>query len=156
MSMRPTQHFYKGQIIIEEGERGEHTYKILDGDVVVCMQNEQKDLIPIAKLTQGEIFGEMYLFDGNGKRGATVIAASNHVEVEVFFRDEMDSLVKGLNPAALTLMKGYNKRLKTTSVTCASLVSEHRYSKLPDGTAKQSGFTRAHHEEEEPEAPEEF
>lgn len=140
MATRPTQQYLKGQTIIEEGEKGDHTFKIVNGEVVVCLQNKHKELVPIAKLGQGEIFGEMYLFENNGRRTATVVASSNYVEVEVYFKDEMDYLLNSLNPAAMTLMKGFSKRLSTTTRSCADLVKDERYTKLPDGTVKQTGM----------------
>lgn len=141
MSARPTQQYIKGQTIIEEGEKGDHTFKIVSGEVVVCLQNKNRDLVPIAKLGQGEIFGEMYLFGNGGRRTATVVASSNYVEVEIFFRDEMDALLNTLNPAAMTLMKGFSQRLTSTTRNCAELVrKEDHYSRLPDGTVKQTGL----------------
>lgn len=140
MSARPTQQFVKGQTILQEGSEGDRTYKILAGEVLICKQNSAADLVPIAKLGAGEIFGEMYLFDGRKSRSATVIAASNDVVVEIFFQDEMQGMLDRLSPSMLSILHGFSKRLRSTSHHCVELAATNKQlAKLPDGTIKQTG-----------------
>lgn len=142
---RKTQHFLKGQVIVAEGAEGDRTFKIISGEVLICKHNKDQDVVPIAKLGAGELFGEMYLFESGGKRSATVVAASSEVVVEVFFKDEMQELLGPINPAMQMVLNSYQKRLKKTSDTCAELSRGVVVTRLPDGrmkaTERANGFT---------------
>lgn len=139
MSARPTQQFVKGQTIVTEGSQGDRTFKIISGEVVVCKQNSEANLVPIAKLGAGEIFGEMYLFEQTKSRSATVIAASSDVLVEVLFQDEVEHLMNRIPAAVGNMLQGFTKRLRLTSHNYAETLHERRMSRLPDGTLKPSG-----------------
>ena len=56
------QHFQKGEIVIPEGSQGDRIYRIISGYVLICKNSPQGKMLPIAKLSAGEIFGEMYMF----------------------------------------------------------------------------------------------
>lgn len=139
MAARPTQQFIKGQTIVLEGAPGDRTFRIVSGEVLVCKQGKGTDLIPIAKLGIGEIFGEMYLFDGRLARTATVIAASPDVRLEIYYQEEMQSLLKNINPTLASILQGFSQRLRMTSTTCSELLYEKGMAKLPDGTVRQGG-----------------
>ncbi len=129
------QDFGKGEVIIPEGSKGDRTYKILSGQVLICKKNGQGKMIPIAKLGEGEIFGEMYLFDGTGTRSATVIA-SNDVRVEVFFQDQVQAELADAPPEVQNMLNACTNRLRNTTGNFASLFKEKMIVELPDGTMK--------------------
>jgi len=69
-------HFSEGEIIIKEGEIGDRLYFIFKGSVEVLKKagtHEEEAWEPIAKLGEGDTFGEMELIDVQ-PRAATVKA----------------------------------------------------------------------------------
>lgn len=136
MSSRPTQQFVKGQTILMEGAPGDRTYKIISGDVIICKKNRDGHLVPIAKLGAGEIFGEMYLFDGNKTRSASAIAVSSEVNVEVYFQNELEEMLSKLSPHTKDIFDGLSNRLRRTSDKYIEMAPAKSMSQLPDGTLK--------------------
>lgn len=139
MSSRPTQQFVKGQTILQEGAQGDRTYRILAGEVVIYKKNSHGNLVPIAKLGAGEIFGEMYLFDGTKTRSASAVAVSPDVTLEIYFQDELQEMLSRLSPHTLGIFEGLSLRLQKTSGKYADMVPAQAFSQLPDGTVKPSG-----------------
>ena len=141
---RPTQQFIKGQSIITEGMSGDRTFLILSGEALVCKSNRQGDLVPIAKLVPGDMFGEMYLFEPDRARSASVIAATPEVTVEIYFQDEMHTILETMNPTVGSLLQGLNQRVKRTSecfVQSRSGSPKSILGKLQEGTLKSNGTT---------------
>jgi CRP-like cAMP-binding protein len=110
----PTQIYGKGDVIISEGSTGDRTFKILHGEVLICKQNKDRKQIPIAKLSAGDVFGEMYLIDSSGSRSATAIALDG-VVVELIFQDQLSQQIGTLSPFIGGILKGINKRLRQTT-----------------------------------------
>jgi CRP-like cAMP-binding protein len=129
------QHFGKGETIIPEGAKGDRVYRILSGEVLICKQNAHGRMIPIAKLNTGEIFGEMYLFEGSGMRSASVIAA-NDVRVEVFFEEEIKAELSQAAPEVRQMLSSFTSRLRDTTGNFVGLFKEKMIVELPDGTMK--------------------
>lgn len=136
MTSRPLQQFIKGQTILQEGSPGDRSYRILSGEVLVCRRNQLESLIPIAKLGIGEIFGEMYLFEENSTRTATVIAASGEVLVETYFREDLQSMLNTLSQSTHDIFSGLSLRLRKTSGKYVEQVTAKQIAELPDGTVK--------------------
>ena len=59
-----------GEVIVRQGDRGECMYVIQSGKVEVCRENGGKE-VRLAELGEGDLFGEMALFDQD-VRSATV------------------------------------------------------------------------------------
>lgn len=129
------QQFGKGEVIIPEGTKGDRTYRIVSGEVLICKKNGQGKMIPIARLGEGEIFGEMYLFENSGVRSASVIASSD-VKVEVFFQDAIQRDLEESPPEVAQMLRAFNRRLRNTTGSFASLFKEKVIVELPDGTMK--------------------
>lgn len=108
------QHYQAGETIIAEGTHGSQTFLITGGQVLICKETGVKGRIPLATLSEGEVFGEMYLFDETGFRSATVIAQSA-VTLEVISKEEMQQYLKETPPIVLSLMKTLSNRLAQTS-----------------------------------------
>lgn len=139
MASRPTQHFVKGQTILMEGSEGDRTYRIVTGEVVICKKNQTGNLVPIAKLGPGEIFGEMYLFDGSKTRTASAIAVSSEVLLEIIFQDELVSMLNRLSTSAAAIFEGLSARLQKTSDRFVEMAPAKPIAQLPDGTLKKAG-----------------
>jgi CRP-like cAMP-binding protein len=129
------QHFGKGEIIFPEGAKGDRIYRIISGEVLICKKSAQGKTIPISKLSEGEIFGEMYLFDGTGDRSASVMAVSD-LKVEVYFEDEIQAELANAPPEVKQMLTSFTNRLKNTTGNFASLFKEKMIVELPDGTMK--------------------
>jgi len=129
------QHFSKGEVVIPEGSHGDRVYRILSGEVLICKKNPQGKMIPIAKLSVGEIFGEMYLFDTEGSRSASVIA-TNDLKVEVFFEEEIKAEISAVAPELRQMLGSFSSRLRSTTGSFAGLFKEKMIVELPDGTMR--------------------
>lgn len=115
MVNRVTQQYTRGQTIILEGAIGDSTFRIISGEVIICKKSEKGEQIPLAKLSQGEMFGEMYLFERNLTRTATAIALSGQVMLEVLHQDEVRSMMNPLHPALNRIFEGLSLRLNKIS-----------------------------------------
>jgi CRP/FNR family cyclic AMP-dependent transcriptional regulator len=129
------QHFNKGEVIISEGIPGDRVYRIVSGDVLICKKNEQGKIIPIAKLQEGEIFGEMYLFTESKTRSASVVAADN-LQVEVYFTEDMQNELENAAPEIRQMLNSLTKRLQKTTLGFAGLFREKMIVELPDGSMR--------------------
>lgn len=129
------QHFGKGEIIFPEGSKGDRVYRIMSGEVLIFKKSTKGKMIPIAKLGEGEIFGEMYLFDGSGDRTASVLAATD-LKVEVYFEEEIQAELISAPREMQQMLAALTNRLKSTTGNFASLFKEKMIVELPDGTMK--------------------
>lgn len=103
-----------GEVIIAEGTYGTQTFLIREGRVMICKETGGSKRIPIAVLTDGEVFGEMYLFDDTGFRTASVVAHTA-VTVEIIPKEEMDEYLKTTPPIVVSMIKTLSARLAQTS-----------------------------------------
>jgi len=103
-----------GEIIIAEGTYGTQTFLIREGRVMICKETGGTRRIPIAVLTDGEVFGEMYLFDDTGFRTASVVAQTA-VTVEIIPKEEMDQYLATTPPIVVSMIKTLSARLAQTS-----------------------------------------
>src|SRR5881394_3617565 len=64
-----------GDVIVREGEPGNHLYLIVAGAVQICKRFDRPDQVELARLNAGDFFGEMCILE-TLPRAATVQAAS--------------------------------------------------------------------------------
>jgi len=126
MENRVTRQFTKGQTILLEGTPGDSTFRILSGEVIVCKKSDAGEQVPIAKLGEGEMFGEMYLFNTNLNRTASVIALSSDVDLEVLPQDEVRAMMTGLHPAINRIFEGLCMRLQKVSTKYVQTVAAQK------------------------------
>ncbi|MCC6194900.1 MAG: cyclic nucleotide-binding domain-containing protein [Burkholderiales bacterium] len=55
--------YLEGEVIFDEGEIGQALYAVLAGRVLICRQAEE-EVIPLAEIPTGALFGELALLDG--------------------------------------------------------------------------------------------
>jgi CRP/FNR family cyclic AMP-dependent transcriptional regulator len=127
------QHFNKGEVVISEGSQGDRVYRIISGYVLICKKSPQGKMIPIIKLSTGEIFGEMYLFEATEARSASVIAAET-LQVEVYFTEDMQNELKKASPEIQQMLNTMTQRLRGTTNSFAGLFREKMIVEQPDGT----------------------
>ncbi|MCE3235541.1 MAG: cAMP-binding protein [Vampirovibrio sp.] len=107
-------HYQPGEVIIAEGTYGTQTFLIREGRVMICKETGGTSRIPIAVLTAGEVFGEMYLFDDTGFRTASVVAQSE-VTLEIIPKEEMEKYLEITPPIVVSMIKTLSARLAQTS-----------------------------------------
>ena len=104
--------FYKGEVIVKEGDIGDSFFRLIEGKASVYADWDKKDQEPfrIALLETGEYFGEMAIIEAY-PRNATIVAVGNVRVIEIpkddlttYFRDNPDQI--------LVLMKHLGNRIK--------------------------------------------
>lgn len=106
---------YKDQeYIIKEGSSGEWVYVVLEGQVSV-KKLTPKGLVTLDNLKEGDIFGEMLLWQtGERKRTASVIA-DGRVKVGILNIDQLRQDYESISPSLKALMNALMKRLEATT-----------------------------------------
>ncbi|MBE9536567.1 MAG: cyclic nucleotide-binding domain-containing protein [Proteobacteria bacterium] len=82
--------FPEGHLICKEGDDGDSIFIIIKGSIKIFVQGIAGEKIEIARLEEGEFFGEVGFFAG-GKRQASVIAEDEIGLIEIK-KKEMDEL----------------------------------------------------------------
>lgn len=106
------------QVIIHEGDVSSSLYYIIEGSVSVQAENKSGEEIILARLNQGDFFGEAGLFDFNEgeecKRTARVIARTGSVIAEISYT-QFKKIVSE-DPAVMFLLTGqiFNRLRKTS------------------------------------------
>ena len=102
-----TKHLFKGTVILQEGEKADAAYIILDG---ICEVHKTVDNKPqlICRIGDGEVFGETAIF-GARTRTATVTAASE-VSLVVVTREVLEREL-GRNKWLSLFVKAITQRL---------------------------------------------
>lgn len=102
--------YRKGEVIFEEGSRGEHAYVILSGQVDIVRKTRDGESV-LRTLGKGEIFGEMALVD-NLPRSASAVSREDDTLLVAINHAYFVYLV-GQQPAfALILLKAMSLRLR--------------------------------------------
>ena len=117
------QETYKpGDVIIEEGSKGDWVYIVLEGQVKVTKRTSV-GLLTIDVLKKGAIFGEMALF---GKalqaRSASVIAADGNARVGVLDSRQLMEEYESLSLELRSVIKALISGLKESNGKAAALV----------------------------------
>jgi CRP-like cAMP-binding protein len=109
--------------IIKEGASGDWVYLIIEGKVKVKKMTS-KGLLTIDTLKEGEIFGEMILWQsGRGARTASVLA-DGPVKVGVLDTEALLREYEKLSPRLKDLMRSLIKRLNETTKKAVTLAVE--------------------------------
>ena len=111
-----------GDVIIEEGSRGDWVYIVLEGQVKVTKRTSV-GMLTIDVLKKGAIFGEMALFGkAPGARSASVIAADGIARVGVLDADQLIQDYESLSLELRLLIKALIMGLKESNERAAALV----------------------------------
>lgn len=117
--------FKAGEKIISEGTFGEETFRITAGQVLICKETGGEKPVVLAELRDGEVFGEMYVFQNSGARSASAVAKTD-VVVQVVSRPEIEEHLKATPQVIQDILVSLNKRLEGTSQDF-SLVSSKKF-----------------------------
>jgi hypothetical protein len=89
--------FKKGQKVFSQGDIAEKCYVITKGSVTVIIENEGADIRSVAKLTTGQLFGEMGLIDGQPAVRTATIQAEEDLECLEINKDIFSTLINKNN-----------------------------------------------------------
>lgn len=112
--------FEAGEVIIRMGDFGSTLYVIKSGRVEVVLERPTENIV-VASLGQGEVFGELAIFDGE-LRSATVIAVE---PTETVTLDHID-IVRVIHRSpelALSLLKSLSGRLRAANARASEAPS---------------------------------
>lgn len=110
MSKISKEKFQLGDFIFFEGDVETHFYIIESGVVSIFTKNKQNQKIEVARLKDGEIFGEFALID-QGKRTASAQAITD-VKVMKISAEGYETMVGELPLWASTMLRSFILRLK--------------------------------------------
>jgi CRP-like cAMP-binding protein len=97
--------YSNGDVILEEGAHGDWVCIIMKGHVKVKKKTD-KGIITLASLSEGDIIGEMaFLEGGETHRSASIIAASDPVEIGVIDNERLTREYENISPRIKTLIK---------------------------------------------------
>src|SRR3989304_7243155 len=100
----------KGSQISSEGDEGDAIYLVLSGKVKVVLYGEEGREIVLSTMKEGDIFGEMALFDGE-PRSANVEAIED-AECFVIRGDNLLKYIKNHPAVALNFLSHLSRRLR--------------------------------------------
>lgn len=114
--------YAKGQIIVRQGEIGDCMFAIQSGQLEVVKQNDKNSEVRVAQLEQGDIFGEMAIFERE-VRSATVRALN---EARVLTVDKKTFLrrIQEDPSIAFNLVRMMSQRIRRLSGEVAFLRTE--------------------------------
>jgi CRP/FNR family cyclic AMP-dependent transcriptional regulator len=105
------QRYRKSEVIFEEGSIGSEMYLIHSGRVLLSVQQNDNQQIPLVVLNPGDFFGEMALVD-DSPRSATASAVEDGTELIVMDRARFLFMVRQQPEFALSLMHTLCQRLR--------------------------------------------
>ena len=102
----------QGDIVIKEGEQGDTMYMIISGEVSVIKDQEEEGVeFELARIRDGDYFGEMALFEDMA-RSATV-RTEGETRLLVLHKREFTEIVREYPEIALCICKVLSSRLRT-------------------------------------------
>jgi CRP-like cAMP-binding protein len=108
-----TVHWEPGEILFEEGERGDNCFVLHSGAVKVLRRFPDGRRITLARLGPGSVVGELALFNGE-RRSATVEALEQTLAIGLNGDDVM-SILRADPEAAISVAVGLADRLRAAN-----------------------------------------
>ena len=134
--------FYKGEVIVKEGEIGDSFFRLLEGKASVYADWDKKDQEPfrIALLDTGEYFGEMAIIDSY-PRNATIVAVGNVRVIEIP-KDELTTYFQENPDQIFELMKHLGRRVQAMTNDYNEAKALLKEVKEAEASKKKSLFSR--------------
>jgi len=109
----------EGAVVVQEGDTGTSFYVVATGRLAVSKRDDRGDAVVLARLGEGDFFGEMALLSG-APRAATVIAEEPCELLE--FRPEELLAIAGRHPQlASSLRRFYRQRLLANAMAMSPI-----------------------------------
>jgi CRP/FNR family cyclic AMP-dependent transcriptional regulator len=102
--------FKAGDFIFFEGDIESHFYIIETGEISIFTKDKKGQKIEIARLKDGETFGEFALIDKKGARTASAQAATT-VKLMKISAEGYESMLEELPLWASSMLRSFTKRL---------------------------------------------
>jgi serine/threonine-protein kinase len=102
-----TKMYHPGETIFSEGEEGEYSFVILQGEVEILKRSGETQIV-LATLGKNEIVGELAIFTG-GPRSATA-RASKQTLIRILNRADIRSELDKLSPWVGDMITGLSRR----------------------------------------------
>ncbi len=114
----------QGEVLFDEGEKGDVMYLIREGKIKITKGKDEDEKV-LAIMKEGDFFGEMAIIDGS-PRSAGAIAAST-VSLLVIDKETFKSKIKE-NPLIEYVLETLSRRLRTTDeqIRLLTIKSEER------------------------------
>ena len=113
--------YLEGEVIFDEGEVGQALYVVLEGRVLICKQAEA-EVIPLAEIPAGSLFGELALLDGVPRTAQA--RAMEHCVLAALSRADFNGLLEthaGIaSKVALQLARDLGQKLVARYLTLSS------------------------------------
>jgi sigma-B regulation protein RsbU (phosphoserine phosphatase) len=119
-------HLTSGQILFREGDRGEHLYIIVSGELEMVMGLDEENELVLNILRPGEYLGEMSLLQPDGQRTTSARAYGNVVLLSMS-RSQFRDLLSRQPQLAKSMVSVLSQRLVNTNVqTFRGLTEKNR------------------------------
>lgn len=119
-------HLSAGEILFREGERGEHLYIIVSGELEILMGPGQENELILNIIHEGEYIGEMSLLQPDGQR-TTSARAHGDVTLLSMSRSQFRDLLSRQPQLAKSMISVLSQRLVNTNVqTFRGLTEKNR------------------------------
>jgi CRP-like cAMP-binding protein len=103
--------FKEGDIIFNEGDKGQHLYLILNGEIDIYKYMEGRNIV-IATIKKGDVFGEMAILDDEIRTASAKVISESAQLMQVTKEHFIDQIKK--NPTFIfNILKNLSKRLET-------------------------------------------
>src|SRR5690242_15309014 len=113
----------EGTVLFEEGAPGDEAFIVRIGAVEVFTITDTGERVVLGRNDDGDVFGEMSLFDG-GARSATAVA-TEATELLVLDRDALLKVLQRYPHVALDILAVMGKRLRATDVMVRTATSKN-------------------------------
>jgi len=125
-SMLKVRHLEPGEILFNEGQRGEHFYVLTEGKLEILLGAGTKEELLLNTINPGEYLGEMSLIVPGGERTATA-RASEISALLAMSRDEFNELIEHYPILSKAMVRVLSNRLDSTNyATFRDLTEKNR------------------------------
>jgi len=139
--------YSKGELIIKEGDYGISIYKIFKGHVRI-FKKSNNNIIPLATLGRGEVFGEMTFFNFLLEPRSASVEALDDVDLEVWHPARLTEEYKNMPPILGYITKQTLNRLLRMNRIVDELSTRKKKDKEVDPeVAKRRYFRKDWHQE---------
>lgn len=106
-------HFKPREVIFHEGDAADHAFVIRQGEVEILKHGSNGE-IRLATLREGEVFGEMALFELNARRSATARAVTE-TTADILDQGDFEEMIHQCPPRILPVIKTVLERLRSSN-----------------------------------------
>lgn len=110
-----------GEIVFKEGDTGNHMYIVLDGAIEITLMLDGRR-IPVARLGQGDFFGEMSLLEGLPRSGTA--SAVEFTKLLLVEEAAFQKLITADSAIALRIMKALSSRIRNMNKELAQRIGK--------------------------------